>query len=79
MKKYLVFIVFGIVSCTNESDTIRTLQSAGFTDIHTTGYDIFSCGQDDTFHTGFRAKNPAGQIVTGTVCCGIFKGCTIRF
>ena len=44
-----------------------------------TGYDAFSCSQDDTFHTGFVAKNPKGDTVKGTVCCGVLKSCTVRF
>lgn len=71
---------FMLAGCTDESATIRTLDNAGYTEIQTTGYSWFQCGDDDTFHTGFRAKNPAGKMVEGTVCCGAWsKGCTIRF
>jgi hypothetical protein len=55
------------------------LEKAGYSEIQTTGYAAFECGKDDDFHTGFRAKNPAGTLVEGTVCCGFLKGCTIRF
>lgn len=69
-----------LVACTDEENTRRTLDSAGYTEIQTTGYSWLECGKDDTFHTGFRAKNPAGKVVEGTVCCGMWsKGCTIRF
>lgn len=65
---------------TNESDTIRTLHAAGFKDVHTTGYSLFSCGEDDFSSTGFIATNPNGDRVEGAVCCGMWtKGCTIRF
>lgn len=65
---------------TNESDTIRTLEASGYTDIQTTGYVPWTCGRDDTFHTGFAATNPAGRRVAGVVCCGAWgKGCTVRF
>ena len=83
MKKSIMAAFFAVMmlgGCTNESATIKTLRSAGFTDIKTTGYEFFECGEDDTYHTGFTAKNPQGQQVTGTVCCGFWaKGCTIRF
>lgn len=67
-------------SCTNNSATISALSKAGYTDIETTGWSPFVCGDDDTYETGFRAKNPSGDVVEGTVCCGVIaKGCTIRF
>lgn len=65
---------------TSDSKTIRTLRNAGYTDITTTGWSPFKCSEKDTLKTGFRARNPAGRMVEGTVCCGlVFKGCTIRF
>jgi hypothetical protein len=77
---FICFFVFCLSSCTNEPDTVKTLQSVGFTDIKTTGYEFFACSQDDVYHTGFIAKNSRGEIVSGVVCCGLlFKGCTIRF
>ena len=58
----------------------NALYSAGYTDVALTGYAYFGCGKDDTFATGFRAKNPQGNRVEGVVCCGfVGKGCTIRF
>lgn len=80
MRNTAFLIVFLLASaCTDDTDTIRTLNSSGYTDIHTTGYRFFACGQGDDFSTGFRAKNQTGQIVTGTVCCGLLKNCTVRF
>lgn len=83
MKLSLIIATVGLLAlagCTDEANTVRTLDSAGYTEIQTTGYSWFECGKDDTFHTGFRAKNPAGKVVEGTVCCGMWsKGCTIRF
>lgn len=68
-----------LTGCTSDNRSIKTLNKAGYTNIKTTGYKIFACGKGDYFHTGFRAKNAGGQVVTGTVCCGVIKGCTIRF
>lgn len=67
------------LGCTDETETRNTLTKAGFTDVEITGYAFFSCGEDDTYRTAFRAKNPVGNTVEGAVCCGTFKGCTIRF
>lgn len=76
--KYL-FVLILLTACTDENQTINTLQKAGFSEIETTGYQMFDCGKDDSFATGFTAKNPQGQVVSGTVCCGLLKSCTIRF
>lgn len=69
-----------LCACSNETDSREALQKSGYTDIRITGWSPFSCGKDDTWSTGFRAKNPAGQQVSGVVCCGlVFKSCTVRF
>lgn len=78
MKKF-AFLFLILVGCTADGDSVKTLQNYGFTDIHTTGYSPFACGDDDNFATGFTAKNPQGRQVSGTVCCGIMKACTVRF
>lgn len=81
MKKLTFLVAFvSLLGCTDETNTRRTLENAGYSDVETTGYSPFECGEGDTFHTGFKAKNPAGKVVEGTVCCGMWtKGCTIRF
>lgn len=79
MKKLLVGLALLSMSCTDEEGSHRALKNSGFTDIEFTGYSPFACSKDDNFSTGFRAKNPRGQMVSGTVCCGILKDCTIRF
>lgn len=78
MKRIMLLATLAI-ACTDETETVRTLQSSGFTEIQTTGYRFFGCGDSDTFSTGFRAKNPHGETVEGVVCCGWPKGCTVRF
>ncbi len=73
-------MVTALSACTDDASTVRTLQAHGFTSISTTGFDAFECGQGDAYSTGFTATNPAGQRVSGTVCCGLWsKGCTVRF
>jgi hypothetical protein len=69
--------------CTDPAVAQKSLESAGFTDITLTGNPGFlfwfrGCGED-TFATGFVAKNPQGKTVSGAVCNGWFKGGTIRF
>lgn len=77
--KLLLIIPIFLTACTNPDKARNTLNSAGYTDIHTGGYDMFACGEGDVSATQFTAKNPKGQTVQGTVCCGLTKSCTIRF
>lgn len=83
MKRLLPFTAFVLVmlsGCTDDSNTRRTLEDAGYSNISTGDYSWWTCGDDDTFATQFTATNPAGKRVSGTVCCGwLTKGCTIRF
>lgn len=69
-----------LVGCTDADRTRDTLRKAGFRNIATGGYAWFSCDdKSDQYATEFRATNPAGETVEGVVCCGILKGCTVRF
>jgi hypothetical protein len=81
MAMRLVLIVVGllvIVGCVDEPTARRALSGAGYTDVEITGYNTWACSEDDTYHTGFKAKGPTGQVVTGTVCSAWGKGSTIR-
>ena len=73
------FAAATVSGCTAPDTAYRTLESSGYTDIQLTGYKPFSCSKDDTFSTGFVAKNPRGQVVEGTVCSGWLKNGTVRF
>lgn len=78
--KTMIVMLLCLCCCTDEDNSKRTLEDSGYTNIHIGGYSAFMCGEDDTFHTAFTATNPAGKVVSGTVCCGmLLKGCTIRF
>lgn len=80
MKKIaFIAIILSLISCTDEPRSREALRKSGFTDVKITGYSWFACADSDDFHTGFQAKNSQGEIVEGTVCCGIAKSCTIRF
>jgi hypothetical protein len=81
MKRLLVIVAVAVLAaCTDPKTATRVLEDQGYTNIQMTGYTLFSCSPDDTFHTGFSAKSPAGRQVSGTVCAGLlFKNSTIRF
>ena len=70
--------LFLATGCTAPERSKEALDDAGYTDIQTTGHVAFQCSEDDTYATGFKATNPRGKVVRGTVCCGFNKGCTIR-
>lgn len=77
MNPAILFAFLILVGCTDNAATVSTLRKAGFTDIQTTGWEPFAC--DDQFVTGFRARNPRGEMVSGVVCCGFLKNCTVRW
>lgn len=74
----VLFVIISLVSCTDSGESQRVLTDEGYEQIEITGYSPFKCGKDDMSSTGFRAKNAKGNVVTGTVCCGFLKGCTVR-
>lgn len=75
----LVALQFALSGCTDEPRTRSTLRNFGFTDVRVTGYEYWGCSDSDNYHTGFTAKNAQGAEVSGVVCCGFAKACTIRF
>ena len=79
MKNITMLLCLGLASCTDPGRSQDALQKSGYTDIEIGDYDFNACGKDDEYSTHFRAKNPQGRIVEGTVCCGVWKSCTIRF
>lgn len=38
-----------------------------------------ACADDEATSRAFEATNALGKRVTGTVCCGVVKACTIRW
>ncbi len=85
MKKFLcamglLWLLLALPGClTDPKRTRSTLEASGFTEVEVLGYDGWACGEDDSYATRFRAKNPQGKTVEGVVCCGHYKGCTVRF
>lgn len=74
-----IFIAAFLAACSDADTARRAAESSGLTEVQTTGYRVFGCSDDDTFHTGFTAKNANGKHVSGVVCSGWFKGATVRF
>ena len=74
-----MFILILLACSVNDSTLNRVLTNQGFTDISNDGYAWFGCSEDDSFHSNFSATNSQGKRVSGTVCCGTFKDCTVRW
>ncbi len=65
--------------CQDREGADRALKAAGFTDIKLGGYEWLACGGSDALNNTFKATNPRGQRVSGVVCCGLWKRCTVRY
>jgi len=79
---YTLCVVILCTSCTSSSDFEKgkkQLEQQGYTDIENTGWAAFCCSDEDTFSTGFKAKDKQGRTVKGCFCGGVLKGVTIRF
>lgn len=79
MNRIAVLLALVLVGCTDEGESRKALENQGFTDIEFHGYAPFTCSESDSYSTKFRAKNTKGQQVEGVVCCGVLKGCTVRW
>lgn len=80
MKRIIAMMIVAaaITGCSSSSDAEKALIGAGYTQIETHGYAMFSCSKDDSFKTKFTAVGPTGVKVQGAVCGGWLKGSTIR-
>lgn len=78
-KALITLAALTFVACTDDSRTRDVLEKQGFTDVHVDGYAWMACSEDDHFATAFTAKNPQGRTVSGAVCCGAWKNCTVRW
>lgn len=76
---FVVLIGIQIGNWTRADKATDTLEAEGYTEIVPGDHSWFVCGQGDVSATSFAATNPLGKRVTGTVCCGLFKGCTVRY
>jgi hypothetical protein len=75
---FIALLAVLVTGCTDAEVAKKALDGAGYTDVQMTGYEVFACSKDDTFHTGFKAKGPTGKPVEGVVCSAWLKGATIR-
>lgn len=76
--KRLILVAL-LAGCTAPDRARETLDNSGYTNIEIGGWAAFGCGESDTYKNHFTATNPNGKRVEGVVCCGLYKGCTVRF
>jgi hypothetical protein len=57
----------------------RILKGNNLKLVRGTGSPWFACGEDDFYSYGFVAINQYGDEVTGVICCGLSKACTVRY
>jgi hypothetical protein len=74
----LLFAAILFYSCTDEKGAKKTLERSGYKPIKVGGYGWFAGSKEDVYRTEFTAIAPNGEIVTGCVTKGFFKGSTVR-
>jgi hypothetical protein len=77
----LLLVLFGVsmIGCAPSNEkALSVLTGAGYTEVKLGGFPFFSCSEDDDFNVSFVGVGPSGVKVTGAVCCGLLKNCTIR-
>jgi len=84
----LHFVLASAGACgVDDGRFLQAIQASGLTKPVKRGYDFFECGYGDVWVESFTAQQflPSkegdilGASVQGTMCCGILKGCTIRW
>jgi prepilin-type N-terminal cleavage/methylation domain-containing protein len=79
-----LLFAFGQGLLVDDDRAVEAARTHGFTDVrivdtHVTLVRLQGCAEDDDVAYEIEAKNPAGEGVMLTVCCGWpLKGCTIR-
>lgn len=79
MNKAIIILALLLFGCTDERASRNALENQGFTKIQFHGYAMFACSEHDYFNTEFSAINAKGRRVSGVVCCGVLKSCTVRW
>jgi len=78
MRTLTLITALVLTACTDSKTAREVLDAEGYTNVKTTGYDVFACSKDDMSATGFTATSVTGRHVEGVVCCGLLKSCTVR-
>lgn len=76
----VLFYAFTLNGCEAEDiDALNAIRGQGLTEPTLYGNDLYACKENESSRK-FSAKNHAGELVHGTVCCEMYRGtCTIRW
>jgi hypothetical protein len=77
----VVLVVLAATFTPDPATAQAVLREAGFSEgvVTESGGIAMRCGSGDAYYYRLRAKNPKGELSDVTICCGIFKDCTIRY
>lgn len=76
----VIWFVFAGVVCNVSPETAeRVLQNHGLQEVRLKGHAYLACSDSDSFSSKFEATNSKGERVSGVICCGYFKSCTVRY
>lgn len=91
MKWLMSLVVVVMLGCSSSQSTstpqpappskqVYVLEKLGYKNIQLSTADPWACSEDDSWlnSSSFTATGPNGPI-SGTVCCGWLKGCTVRY
>lgn len=73
-------ILFGVYLFPPSDKTIIEVATKnGFSKVVPGNASLFSCSDSDRMGRKFTAINVNGMKISGIICCGLLKNCTIRF
>lgn len=75
----VVLFVFGVLTAPTREDAEIAVRSAGHKDVVIHDWLWIGCSKGDTLGWSFSAKNALDAPVSGIVCCGNLKACTVRY
>lgn len=87
LRHFLLVAMLFFAGCGVSQETAEdVLQDEGYESVEVTGVALWGCSEDDTFASNFtatrRVLNADGTTslrnVSGTICCGWWKDCTVR-
>ena len=75
---WLIVQALSVIVNTMEPRMINALEMEGYSNIQLGGMALFACSDSDFPGRTFQAEKD-GKIVSGYVCCGLLKACTVRW
>lgn len=76
MLSLFTAVIYGIPQ---PGKAAAALRSAGMEPKSLNWASMFRCAEDDLTRHEFHAVDAEGKPVSGYICCGLLKGCTVRF